>query len=139
MVASEPLMREIKKVHQFLVFSVNSVAQVALTAYLEEVSVALLGDFYRQKRDYFTRLMQTTAFTLLPCEGSYFQLVSWPTAQVESDMSLVKRMVQEVGVAAIPLSPFYEHPTQNQYLRFCFAKSDTILEQAVERLQKIKF
>lgn len=139
MVASEPLMREIKKVHQFLVFSVNSVAQVALTAYLEEVSVALLGDFYRQKRDYFARLMQTTAFTLLPCEGSYFQLVSWPTAHVESDMKLVRRMVQEVGVAAIPLSPFYEHPPQNQHLRFCFAKSDTTLEQAVERLQKIKF
>ena len=83
--------------------------------------------------------MQTTAFTLLPCEGSYFQLVSWPTAHVESDMKLVRRMVQEVGVAAIPLSPFYEHLPQNQHLRFCFAKSDTTLEQAVEGLQRIKF
>ncbi len=77
LIAPDHLMNEIKKVHQFLVFSVNSVAQYALNDYMDVVEVAELGDFYQQKRDFFRNLLQETKFELLPCEGSYFQIASY--------------------------------------------------------------
>ncbi|MEN9336019.1 MAG: Methionine aminotransferase [Bacteroidota bacterium] len=136
-IASAPLMHEIKKVHQFLVFSVNSVAQVALTEYMDFVDVQQLGAFYQKKRDYFRELMASTRFELLPCEGSYFQLASYRMLSDENDLDFTRRMVTDYGVASVPLSPFYKDGTQNQCIRFCFAKEDATLEQAVERLRKI--
>lgn len=78
-IAPQPLMDEIKKVHQFLVFSVNSLAQIAINDYLDDVDVQQLGGFYQTKRDYFRKLLAQTRFELLPCEGTYFQTVSYVT------------------------------------------------------------
>ena len=136
-IAAAPLMQEIKKVHQFLVFSVNSVAQAALNDYMDFVYVQELGAFYQKKRDYFRNLMADTRFELLPCEGSYFQLASYRSISKENDLEFTKRLVTEFGVATVPLSPFYKENTQNQCIRFCFAKEEATLAQAVERLRKI--
>lgn len=136
-VASEDLMKEIKKVHQFLVFSVNSIAQYALNDYIDLVQVADLGRFYQNKRDFFRELMNTTPFELLPCEGSYFQIASYKSISSENDIDFTKRLVKEFGVAAIPLSPFYADSNQTQCIRFCFAKEEETLKKAVERLQKL--
>lgn len=136
-VAPEHLMRKIKNVHQYLVFSVNSIAQVALSDYMDEVKIELLGTFYKQKRDFFRELMKTTRFELLPCEGSYFQVVSFSGISDESDIEFTKRLVTEHGVAAIPLSGFYTDKKDLQRIRFCFAKEETTLQRAAELLQKI--
>ncbi|WP_395066431.1 methionine aminotransferase [Flavobacterium sp.] len=137
LIAPEHLMKEIKKVHQFLVFSVNSIAQNAINDYMEVVQVEELGKFYQQKRDFFRNLLEQTKFKLLPCEGSYFQVASYKSISDASDLDFTKKLVTDYGVATIPLSPFYADAKQTQCVRFCFAKDETTLQNAVERLMKL--
>lgn len=137
LIAPEHLMIEIKKVHQFLVFSVNSIAQYAINDYMDLVQVSELGNFYQQKRDLFRNLMQNSKFELLTCEGSYFQIASYAAISDETDLDFTKRLVTEFGVATIPLSPFYDDGKQTQCIRFCFAKEDNTLIEATNRLLKL--
>ena len=130
-------MTEIKKVHQFLVFCVNSVAQVALSEYLDHVDVMQLGNFYMQKRDFFRELIKESRFELLPSEGSYFQLASYRSISEEKDTEFCKRLVLEHGVATIPLSVFNADGKDQKLIRFCFAKDEETLTKAAERLCKI--
>lgn len=136
-IAPETLMREIKKVHQYLVFSVNSLAQSAISAYLDLVDVSGLRDFYQQKRDLFRQLMHETPFEWLPCEGSYFQLAKFGHLSSESDVAFTKRLVTDFGVAAIPVSAFHDDGKDLRHIRFCFAKDDETLMRAAERLRKL--
>ena len=136
-IAPEHLMKEIKKVHQFLVFSVNSVSQVAISEYLDIVDVHSLGNFYQQKKDFFRNLLKETKLQLLPCEGTYFQVASYANISSEDDFTFTKRLVTEFGVAAIPISPFYADGRETKCIRFCFAKDDATLIQAAERLIKL--
>jgi methionine aminotransferase len=137
LIAPENLMIEIKKVHQFLVFCVNSVAQISLAKYLKEVDVQKLGAFYQTKRDYFQQLISGSRFELLPSEGSYFQTASYREISNQSDMDFVTEMVQKHGVAAIPFSAFYNDRRDEKIIRFCFAKDNETLEKAAEKLCKI--
>lgn len=136
-IAPEHLMKEIKKVHQFLVFSVNSISQVAISEYLDIVDVYSLGNFYKQKRDFFRNLLKETKLQLLPCEGTYFQVASYANISSEDDFTFTKRLVTEFGVAAIPISPFYADGRDTKCIRFCFAKDDATLIRAAERLIKL--
>jgi methionine aminotransferase len=137
LIAAEHLMNEIKKVHQFLVFSVNSIAQYAINDYLDWVQVSELGPFYQQKRDFFRNLIKETPFEILPCEGTYFQLASYANISNANDLDFTKKLITDFGVAAIPLSPFYADGKDNKHIRFCFAKDENTLEKAVQRLMKI--
>lgn len=136
-IAPEYLMREIKKVHQFLVFSVSSIAQHALNEYIEVVDIKTLGQFYQQKRDFFQSLMKDTKLKLLPCEGTYFQVASYAAISEENDIDFTKRLVTELGVATIPISIFYANGDDHQCIRFCFAKDDETLTRAAERLRQL--
>ncbi len=136
-VAPENLMIEIKKVHQFLVFCVNSVAQVALSTYLDEVNVNELGPFYQDKRDLFQNLMKESRFKLLPSEGSYFQVASFAAISIESDVEFAKRLVLEYGVATIPMSVFNADGRDDKLIRFCYAKDTETLTKAAIQLCKI--
>lgn len=137
LVASDFLMLEIKKVHQFMVFSVNSIAQIALSEYLDVVDVSQLGSFYQEKRDYFRKLLQNSRFELKPCEGTYFQVVSYAAISNEDDVDFCKRLIIEHGVAAIPISTFYANGKDQKLIRFCFAKDNATLEEAAKRLSKV--
>jgi methionine transaminase len=137
LVAPLHLMGEIKKVHQFLVFSLNSIAQVALAQYLDVVNVNDLGAFYQEKRDFFKEVMKESRFKLLPSEGSYFQVASYSNISSESDVDFAKRLVMEHGVAAIPMSVFNADGRDDKLVRFCYAKDEETLTKAAERLCKI--
>lgn len=137
LIAPENLMLEIKKVHQFLVFCVNSVAQVTLAKYLQEIDVTQLGAFYQQKRDFFQGLLKNSRLELFPSEGSYFQTVSYQAISDENDSDFTKRLVTEFGVATIPFSAFYADNIDRKLIRLCYAKDDETLTQAAERLCKI--
>jgi methionine aminotransferase len=137
LIAPNELMIEIKKVHQFLVFSVNSVAQVALSKYLNLVKVDELGAFYQEKRDLFKKLLQNSRFKLLPSEGSYFQVADYSAISDLSDVDFVKEMTIKHGVAAIPMSVFNENGKDQKLIRFCFAKDDETLINACELLCKM--
>jgi methionine aminotransferase len=137
LIAPEEIMVEIKKVHQFLVFCVNSVGQITLAKYLREKDVQTLGAYYQEKRDFFRKLLEKSRFTLLPSEGSYFQTVRYDAISSEGDVAFCERLVKEHGVAAIPLSVFYKDQTDTHTIRFCFAKDDQTLINAAEKLCKI--
>lgn len=136
-VAPDYLMKEIKKVHQFLVFSVNSISQAAISQYLEVVDVNLLGKFYQEKRDYFQKLLQNSRFELKPCEGTYFQVASYAAISEEDDVTFCKKLITDHGVAAIPISTFYSDHKDQKLIRFCFAKDDFTLESAAKKLCNI--
>jgi methionine aminotransferase len=138
-VSSAALMREFRMVHQFNCFSCHTPSQVALAKFLlNRDSYLTLGKFLEAKRDYFQHLMAQTKFTPLPSHGSYFQCYSYERFSRETDKELCIRITKDYGVAAIPLSAFYHSGKDDKVIRFCFAKKDETLEQAVERLVKIK-
>lgn len=137
LIAPPLLMKEIQKVHQFLVFCVNSHAQATLAAYLPEKNLNELGPFYQEKRDYFQSLLKESRFQLLPSEGSYFQVASYEKISNESDVEFAIRMTKEIGVASIPLSVFNAEGTDRKLIRFCFAKDNETLSKAAERLCSI--
>jgi methionine transaminase len=133
-IAAERYMAEIKKIHQFLVFSVNSIAQYAINDYLDIADVGQLGDFYREKRDFFRNLMGDTRFNLLPCEGTYFQIASYAAISTDNDIDFTTKLVRHNGVAAIPLSVFNADNEDRKLVRFCFAKTHQTLEIAATKL-----
>ena len=137
LVGPKALMEEIKKVHQFNVFSVNSLAQASIAAYLSQTDVQQLRSFYQNKRDVFRDLLEQSRFKLLPCEGTYFQTVSYREISDVPDLEFCKRLAIENGVAAIPISVFNANKVDQKIIRFCFAKDDETLIQASEKLCKI--
>jgi methionine aminotransferase len=135
----EYLMKEFRKVHQFLVFSVNTPLQVALANYLKnEEHYLSLPTFYQTKRDYFLSLIQGCSFTFTPCKGSYFQLLDYSSFSDEKDTELAIRLTKEFGIASIPVSVFYSSEVDTKMLRFCFAKDNDTLERAAEKIHAIK-
>ena len=137
-VAPTALMSEFRKIHQFNAFSSNSTVQFALAEYLLQQDKYLqLGSFLQQKRDYFATLMLQTKFKALPSYGSYFQLYNYEGITNESEKDLAIRLTKEYGVATIPVSVFYKNNTDNKVLRFCFAKKESTLQEAVNRLRKL--
>jgi methionine aminotransferase len=137
-IAPENLMSEFRKAHQFIVFCVNAPIQYALTDFLKRKENYLgLGSFYQQKRDLFIELIKGSDFDLTPSAGTYFQLLNYKKISDEKDTDFAVRLTKEFGVAAIPVSVFYNHKEENQVLRFCFAKKDTTIEKAAKILKHI--
>ncbi|MFZ2236264.1 MAG: pyridoxal phosphate-dependent aminotransferase [Dokdonella sp.] len=140
-VAPVALSAEFRKVHQYLTFCTFAPAQYALADVMgNEPSHHLeLPAFYQARRDRFQELLAPSRFKLPPVDGAYFQLADYSAIKPDmDDMEFCRWLVREGGVAAIPLSAFYDSPPPGQRLvRFCFAKSDSVLEQAAERLCKL--
>jgi methionine aminotransferase len=137
-VAPAKLMAEFRKVHQFLVFSVNTPIQYALAEYLENKDAYLqLSAFYQEKRDFFNQLFSTSRFKFQPSPGTYFQLLDYSAISNEKDTDFARRLTIEHGVASIPVSVFYHKKTESKFLRLCFAKDNHELEIAAEKLLKL--
>jgi methionine aminotransferase len=141
-VAPAPLTAEFRKVHQFNVFTVNTPMQHALAAYMgDPAPYRDLPAFYQRKRDLFRDGLAATRFRLLPGEGTYFQCVDISGLAVpERDLpeaDFCQWLTREIGVAAIPLSAFYGDGFDQRVVRFCFAKRDDTLHQALQRLQRL--
>lgn len=137
-IAPPAFTKEFRKVHQFNCFSCHSPVQVALAQYLQlEEPYQRLSGQLQAKRDYFRQLMKATPFEVVPSFGSYFEMYSYANISQESDTNMAMRLVKECGVATIPASAFYVDGDDHKVLRFCFAKKETTLEAAVERLKKI--
>ncbi len=137
-VAPRELMAEFRKVHQFVVFTVNTPVQMALADFMSDSRRWLeLPAFYQRKRDLFRAGLSATPFEPLPCAGTYFQLASTVRVSDEPDTILAERLTRAFGVASIPVSAFFADGRQDRVLRFCFAKSDETLERACERLARV--
>ncbi len=133
--APAALTAEFRKVHQFNVFTVNTPMQVALAAYLADPAPYLqLGTFYQSKRDLFRGGLAATRLRALPSEGSYFQCVDYSQVSELDEEPFCRWLTTEIGVAAIPLSVFYDAGFEQRIVRLCFAKRDETLLLALERL-----
>jgi methionine aminotransferase len=136
--APAPLTDEFRKVHQFNVFTVNTPMQHGLARYMADPRPYLeLPAFYQRKRDLFRAGLARTRFRLLPSEGSYFQCVDYAAISDIGEEAFCRWLTSEVGVAAIPLSPFYADGFEQRIVRFCFAKKDETLQLALERLARL--
>jgi methionine aminotransferase len=135
-VAPPALTAAFRKVHQFVTFTSTSFVQSALADFMAECPqhALELSDFYQRKRDHFASLLAATRFSFLPSAGTYFQLADYSAISDKDDMSFVTELTQQHGVAAIPLSPFYQHAPDSRIIRFCFCKEDETLSAAAERL-----
>jgi methionine transaminase len=142
-VAAPPAMtKEFRKVHQFNVFTVNTPMQYGLASYLSNADHYLnLPAFYQAKRDFFRSGLSKTKFKLLPTPGTYFQCVDYSSLNIPqatlSEADFCKWLTTEIGVAAIPVSAFYDRATESGVIRFCFAKQEQTLTNALERLQTL--
>lgn len=137
LIAPEPIMKEIKKIHQYVVFCVNSTAQAALANYLPKANLDQLGAFYMEKRDLFRKLMKNSRFELLDCQGSYFQVAKYNEISDLSDVDFSIELTQKHGVAVIPISGFNKDKHDDKLIRFCFAKDEETILKATEKLCKI--
>ena len=139
-IAPPALSAELRKVHQYNTFCTFTPAQWAFAEMIEAEPqhYEQLGGFYQAKRDRFREQLLTTRLTPLPVPGGYFQLVDYSAVSDLDDAAFCRWLTVEKGVAAIPLSPFYETPPPGQRLaRLCFAKNEATLDAAIERLQKL--
>jgi len=140
--APDNLMAEFRKIHQYVTFCSFTPAQIAiaqmLKAYPEHISE--LSGFYQQKRDFLVNALKDSRFNVLPSSGTYFLLLDYSAISTLEDKAFCQWLTKEKGLAAIPLSPFYQAEQRNIYhqnnkvIRLCFAKNDDTLQKAANLL-----
>ncbi len=136
--APAALTAEFRKVHQFNVFTVNTPMQHGLAAYMADPAPYIdLPKFYQHKRDLFRDGLRTSRFKLLPSDGTYFQCVDYSGISTLPEADFAKWLTSEIGVAAIPVSAFYNQPKESGIVRFCFAKKDETLRAALAKLMQV--
>ncbi len=136
--APAALTAEFRKLHQFNVFTVNTPMQHGLAHYLADPAPYLgLAGFYQRKRDFFRDGLARTRLRALPSQGSYFQNVDYREVSALNEADFCRWLTCEVGVAAIPLSAFYAQGFEQGLVRLCFAKQDSTLAAALERLSRL--
>lgn len=137
MVANKSIMDEIKKIHQYMVFSVNSLCQHVIYEYLKNNSLQNIGSLYQKKRDLFRDGLEKSRFNILPCDGTYFQTLDYSKISKKTDLEFAEELTEKYGVASIPVSVFSEKDKHKNMLRFCFAKQDDTIRKATNSLCKI--
>jgi methionine aminotransferase len=129
------LSAEFRKVHQYNVFAVNSPMQHGIATYMADPKPYLeLPAFYQRKRDFFRSGLEKSRFKLLPSDGTYFQCADYSAISGMSELDFAKWLTAEAGVAAIPVSAFYQRPKESSIVRFCFAKKEETLQSALTKL-----
>lgn len=136
--APENLTIEFRKMHQFIVFSANTPIQYAYAEFMKQEERYLsLGMFYQKKRDIFLEEIKNSRFKIKKCDGTYFQLLEYSDVSNKSDMEFSEYLTKKIGVAVIPLSPFYKDKKSRSLVRVCFAKSEEVLINAAEKLNTV--
>ncbi len=138
-VAPKELTEEFRKIHQFVTFTTSSFVQYAIADFMAECPAHTieLPSFYEQKRNTFCEMIKASRLKFTPSKGSYFQLVDYSEISDKSDVEFVNYLTQEKGVAAIPLTAFYEIPPATNIVRFCFCKDDDTLQKAADILCRL--
>jgi len=138
LIAPEKIMSVLRKVHQFLVFAVNHPLQKTIAEYLKNPQHYLsLKTFYQKKRDFFISRIQNPFLKIFPSKGTYFVLLDYSTISTKKDTEFAIELVEKHKLASIPMSVFYHQKKDYHLLRFCFAKKEETLLQAVEILNQL--
>ena len=139
--AAPPLTAVLAKAHQFLTFTTPPNLQTAVAWGLDNGAdgLAAMPGVFQASRDRLTLALRREGFSVLPSQATYFLNVDLPASGVEEDdMAFCLRAVKEAGVAAIPVSAFYEQAPVTTIMRLCFAKADATLDEAALRLAKAR-
>ena len=127
-----------RRIHQFLSFTVNTPAQYALAHILTNGTAEPVAAVMERKRNHFLSIIKDTPFTIHePARGSYFQIASYERISNMPDMEFAQWLTKEHGVATIPVSAFYSNKKDDKLIRFCFAKKEETLNDAVDRLKNL--
>lgn len=136
-VGDAALLQPVIRAHQFVTFTTPPALQQAVAE-----GLATGDDYYRtlvadleRRRDFLAGGLAEAGFAVLPCDGSYFLTADIRPLGFSDDAEFCRRLITETGVAAIPVSAFYEEDPPRHFARFCFAKLDATLEEAVRRLR----
>lgn len=133
--ASKALTEQFRKIHQFIVYAVNTPLQYAYADYMRNQNHYLaLNSFYQSKRDILITSLQNSGFKITPAHGTYFQLLDYSELSDKNDMDFSIYLTKEIGVAVIPVSPFCTINKSRKIIRVCFAKKDEVLFKAAEKL-----
>lgn len=137
--APKALTAELRKIHQYVTFSSFTPAQHAVAEMMQKKpeQMSVLGEFFQKKRDLFRQGLSLSRFKVLPCQGTYFQLVDYSSLSELDDIRFCEYLTRVHKVAAIPLSVFYHQAPTQQVIRFCFAKQESTLSQASELLCRV--
>lgn len=140
-VASPELMKIFRQIYQFVSFCGVTPVQMALATFMQQhpEHIEGLADFYQDKRDLFNSGLRNSRFHFTPSQGTYFQNLNYSAIRPElDDVEMCKFLAEQHGIAAIPISVFYQRPPENlRLIRFCFAKKDETLEQATAILSAV--
>jgi methionine aminotransferase len=138
-IAPPQLTAEFRKVHQFTTFAVSTPMQHGIADFLVSHPdfPHRVAAFYEQKRDHFCSLLKGTRFQFSPARSTFFQLVNYGDVRSDPDVDVATQWTRELRVASIPLSVFCETAFTGTRLRFCFAKDDDTLIEAVSRLRQL--
>lgn len=140
-VAPPALTAELRKIHQYVNFCGVTPLQFALADFMAACPehVEELPAFYQAKRDLFCELLAGSRFTFTRAPGTYFQLADYSAIRPDlDDVAMAEWLTREHGVAAIPVSVFYQSAPKDMCLvRFCFAKREETLRQATEKLSAV--
>ncbi len=133
--APAEITKEIRKIHQFMVYAVNTPIQYAVSLFMDhKEEIAKLPTLFQEKRDLFLSMLKGSSYKFTPSHGTYFQVLDYSDISQDNDMEFAEKLTKEFGIASIPMSAFYTNKPKLHLLRFCFAKSDDTLKRAVERL-----
>ena len=136
-IAPPALTKAFRRIHQYVAFVAVTPIQQALAEFMNAAPnyPNQLADNYETRRNIFLRALKGSRFKAVPSAGTYFQLLDYSAISDEPDTELCERWTRELGVASIPLTPFYQAPPSGQtLLRFCFAKNEDTLREAAARL-----
>jgi len=140
--APKLIMHEIRKVHQFVVFAVSSPMQVALASFVQNKATYLgLSVFYQEKYETLLQGLESTRLRPLRSDGSFFLIADYSQISDMKELEFARQLTIKHKVAAIPMSAFYHAPeaphANQQLLRFCFAKENQTLHEAIARLRVV--
>lgn len=138
--ANEKVTRACRLVHQYVTFAVSTPMQEAVAEGLKQLPEYLPGfvELYKAKRDYFYSGLKNLGFDFPVPKGTYFMMVPISKKTNLKDVDYAMKLIQEFKVATVPPSAFYLKSTEGEkYLRFCFAKKEETLKNALTNLAPV--
>ena len=137
--AAPELLQPIAKAHQFVTFTTppNLQKAVALGLAKEDAYFDGLAGELEAKRDRFACGLAEIGLGVVPCQGTYFITADVrPLGFKGDDEAFCRLITTEAGVAAVPVSAFYQSDAPDHFVRFCFCKKDEVLDEALDRLAR---
>jgi N-succinyldiaminopimelate aminotransferase len=138
--ADASVLRVLAKAHQYITFTTppNLQAAVAYGLAKQDAHFAGVRAAFQKSRDRLSSGLASLGFDVLPADGTYFVNIDISALGETDDVAFAHRLVDEAGVATIPVSAFYAETPVTSVIRFCFAKHDATLDAALDRLSGLR-